>query len=116
MAIIFEDSAKVTKKQIPIPQNAKNVFKAMKKIYEPYLDKNIPGSKILKSLGSDKKYNKKGLISTISVFSKSTNTIYSAYAEKSYICLALCFLQFSLNRPIYSVNIILTNAKCGVSG
>lgn len=60
MAIIFEDSAKVTKKQIPIPQNAKNVFKAMKKIYEPYLDKNIPGSKILKSLGSDKKYNKKG--------------------------------------------------------
>ena len=60
MAIIFEDSAKVTKKQIPIPQNAKNAFKAMKKIYEPYLDKNIPGSKILKSLGSDKKYNKKG--------------------------------------------------------
>lgn len=60
MAIIFEDSTKVTKKQIPIPQNAKNVFKAMKKIYEPYLDKNIPGSKILKSLGSDKKYNKKG--------------------------------------------------------
>lgn len=60
MAIIFEDSAKVTKKQIPIPQHAKKVFQAMKKIYEPYLDKNIPGSKILKSLGSDKKYNKKG--------------------------------------------------------
>ena len=61
MAIIFEDSEKVTKKQIPIPQNAKKVFKAMKKIYEPYLDKNIPGSKILKSLGNDKKYNKKGV-------------------------------------------------------
>jgi len=60
MALIFEDSQKVTKKQIPIPQNAKKVFKAMKKIYEPYLDKNISGSKILKSLGSDKKYNKKG--------------------------------------------------------
>ena len=60
MALIFEDSAKVTKKQIPIPQNTKKVFKAMKKIYEPFLDKNIPGSKILKSLGSDKKYNKKG--------------------------------------------------------
>lgn len=60
MALIFEDSEKVTKKQIPIPQNAKNVFKAMKKIYEPYLDKNIRGSKIMKSLGSDKKYNKKG--------------------------------------------------------
>lgn len=60
MALFLEDSQKVTKKQIPIPQNAKKVFKAMKKIYEPYLDKNIPGSKILKSLGSDKKYNKKG--------------------------------------------------------
>jgi len=59
MPLILEDSAKVTKKQIPIPQNAKKVFKAMKKIYEPYLDKNIPGSKILKSLGSEKKYNKK---------------------------------------------------------
>lgn len=60
MALILEDSAKVTKKQIPIPQNAKKVFKAMKKIYEPYLDKNLPGSKILKSLGGDKKYNQRG--------------------------------------------------------
>lgn len=65
MPLILEDSAKVTKKQIPIPQNAKKVFKAMKKIYEPYLDKNIPGSKILKSLGSDKKYNKKGTNSKV---------------------------------------------------
>lgn len=61
MALIFEDSAKVTKKQIPIPQNAKKVFKAMKNIYEPYLDMNVRGSKIMKSLGSDKKYNKKGV-------------------------------------------------------
>ena len=58
MALIFEDSEKVTKKQIPIPQNAKKVFKAMKKVYEPYIDKNINGSKILKSLGSDKKYKR----------------------------------------------------------
>lgn len=60
MAIIFEDSEKVSKKKVYIPNNAKKVFKAMKNIYKPYLDKNIPGSKILKSLGSDKKYNKKG--------------------------------------------------------
>lgn len=60
MALFLEDSQQVTKKQIPIPQNAKKVFKAMEKIYEPYLDKNIPGSKILKSLASDKQYNKKG--------------------------------------------------------
>lgn len=60
MAIIFEDSAKVTKKQIPIPQNAKKIFKAMNKIYEPYIDNNVSGSKIMKSLGSDKKYNKRG--------------------------------------------------------
>lgn len=63
MALFLEDSEKVTKKQIPIPQNAKKVFKVMKKIYEPYLDKNIPGSKVLKSLGSDKKYNKRGAYS-----------------------------------------------------
>jgi hypothetical protein len=61
MALIFEDSQKVTKKQIPIPQNAKKAFKALKKVYKPYLDKNIPGSKILKSLGSEEKYNKKGV-------------------------------------------------------
>ena len=60
MPLFLEDTEKVTKKQIPIPQKAKNVFKAMKKVYEPYLDNNIPGSKILKSLGSDKTYNKKG--------------------------------------------------------
>lgn len=65
MPLIFEDSKKITKKQIPIPQKSKNVFKAMKKIYKPFLDKNIPGSKILKSLGSDKKYNKKGVNSNI---------------------------------------------------
>lgn len=60
MAIIFEDSAKVTKKQIPIPKNTKKIFKAMEKVYEPYLDMNVSGSKVLKSLASDKKYNKKG--------------------------------------------------------
>lgn len=54
-----EDSAKVTQKKIPIPDNAKKVFKAMKNIYEPYLDK-LAGGKVLKSLGSDKKYNLKG--------------------------------------------------------
>ena len=60
MALIFEDSEKVTKKQIYIPQNAKKVFKAMGKIYKPYIDKNLDGSKIMKSLSSDTQYNKKG--------------------------------------------------------
>ena len=60
MPLIFEDSEKIINKKIAIPQNAKKVFKAMKSIYKPYLDKNIPGSKILKSLGNDKQYNKKG--------------------------------------------------------
>jgi hypothetical protein len=61
MAILFlEYSDKVTKKQIPIPSNAKKVFKAMAKVYEPYLDKPIDGAKILKSLASDKKYNGRG--------------------------------------------------------
>ena len=61
MPLIFEDSQKVTKKQIYIPQKAKQKFKAMEKIYEPLLDKNVAGSKVLKSLAADKKYNKKGV-------------------------------------------------------
>lgn len=59
MALFLEDSEKVTQKQIPIPQNAKKVFKAMEKVYEPYLDK-AEGGHVLKSLASDKHYNKKG--------------------------------------------------------
>lgn len=60
MAIIFEDSEKVVNKSIPIPKNTKQVFNAMTTIYEPYLDNNVEGSKVLKSLGSYKKYNKRG--------------------------------------------------------
>ena len=59
MALFLEDSEKVTKKKIPIPQNAKKVFKAMEKVYEPYLDK-AEGGHVLKSLASDKNYNVKG--------------------------------------------------------
>ena len=59
MALFLEDSQKVTQKKIPIPQNAKKVFKAMEKVYEPYLDK-AEGGHVLKSLASDKHYNKKG--------------------------------------------------------
>ena len=59
MALFLEDSQKVTQKKIPIPQNAKKVFKAMEKVYEPYLDK-AEGGHVLKSLASDKHYNNKG--------------------------------------------------------
>lgn len=60
MPLIFEDTEQVSKKRIPIPRNAKKTFQALKKIYKPYIDANTPGSKILKSLGSDRSYNKKG--------------------------------------------------------
>ena len=60
MLFIQEDSQQAQKKQIPIPQNAKQVFKAMEKMYEPYLDSNTDGAKIIKSLAADKHYNKKG--------------------------------------------------------
>ena len=59
MALFLEDSQKVTQKKITIPQNAKKVFKAMEKVYEPYLDK-AEGGHVLKSLASDKHYNNKG--------------------------------------------------------
>lgn len=62
MGLIIEDKSKeVTKAKITIPQNAKKIFKAMKKVYEPYLNKPIQGAKILKSLANDKEYNKKGI-------------------------------------------------------
>lgn len=75
MAIIFEDSDKVLKKDIPIPQNTKRVFNAMSKIYEPYLDNNVEGSKVLKSLGSTKKYNKRGSESKTNGDSVNQDTI-----------------------------------------
>ena len=49
MPLIFEDREKVTKKKIQIPKNAKKVFKAMEKVYEPYLDK-VQGGHVLKHL------------------------------------------------------------------
>lgn len=60
MPLFFEDTEQVSKKTIPIPKNAKAIFKAMEKVYEPYLNTNTKGAKILKSLASDKHYNKKG--------------------------------------------------------
>jgi len=59
MALFLEDKKELTKKQITIPQNAKKIFKALKNVYEPYLNKPIKGAKILKSLASDKTYNSK---------------------------------------------------------
>lgn len=59
MALIFEDSEEVSKKQIEIPLNAKKVFKGMMNLYKQQIDKNVDGSKILKSLANDKQYNKK---------------------------------------------------------
>jgi len=59
MALILEDSQEVTKKSIQIPKNAKEIFKAMAQVYEPYLD-TVEGGKILKSYSKDKTYNKKG--------------------------------------------------------
>lgn len=59
MALVFEDTEQVSKKQINIPLNAKKIFKGMAKLYKQQIDKNLDGSKILKSLASDKQYNKK---------------------------------------------------------
>ena len=49
MPLFLEDKEKVQKKKIQIPQNAKKVFKAMEKVYEPYLDK-VQGGHVLKHL------------------------------------------------------------------
>jgi hypothetical protein len=78
MALFLEDTKEVTQKQIPIPQNAKKVFKAMKKVYEPYLDKPIQGAKILKSLANDKEYNTKGIESKTSLKNNDTISVDDA--------------------------------------
>lgn len=77
MALLFtEDREKVTKKEISIPLNAKKVFKAMAKLYDPYIKQNVKGSKIIKSLASDKQYNKKdGKATKSNGTNKGTDTV-----------------------------------------
>lgn len=58
MALIIEDSQKVTQRKIPIPKNAQKVFSALYNALEPNMGKN--NLKNLKNLATDKTYNKKG--------------------------------------------------------
>lgn len=73
MALIFEDSEKVTNKKFKVSKKQKAVFKAMDKLYKPYEDK-VEGGKVLKSLASDKAYNKKGNESNQNGEEDSTST------------------------------------------
>ena len=58
MALIIEDSQKVTQRKIPVPKNAQKVFGALYNALEPNMGKN--NLKNLKNLATDKTYNKKG--------------------------------------------------------
>ena len=58
MPLFLEDSQKVANKGIEIPSNAKKVFKAMEKSYEPYLD-TVQGGHVLKRLARTPKNDKK---------------------------------------------------------
>lgn len=58
MALIIEDSQKVTQRKIPIPKNAQKVFSALYNALEPNMGKN--SLKNLKNLATNKTYNKKG--------------------------------------------------------
>lgn len=58
MALIIEDSQKVTQRKIPVPKNAQKVFGALYNALEPNMGKN--NLKNLKNLATDKAYNKKG--------------------------------------------------------
>ena len=73
MALIFEDSEKVTNKKFKVSKKQKAVFKAMDKLYKPYEDK-VEGGHVLKSLASDKAYNKKGEESNQNGEDNSTST------------------------------------------
>ena len=58
MALIIEDSQKITQRKIPVPKNAQKVFSALYNALEPNMGKN--SLKNLKNLATDKTYNKKG--------------------------------------------------------
>jgi len=58
MALIIEDSQKVTQRKIPVPQNAQKIFSALYNALEPNMGKN--NLKNLKNLATNKTYNKEG--------------------------------------------------------
>ena len=58
MALIIEDSQKITQRKIPVPKNAQKIFGALYNALEPTMGKN--NLKNLKNLATDKTYNKKG--------------------------------------------------------
>ena len=55
MALIIEDSQKVTQRKIPVPKNAQKIFSALYNALEPNMGKN--NLKNLKNLATDKTYN-----------------------------------------------------------
>lgn len=59
MALIIEDSQKVTQRKIPVPKNTQKIFSALYNALEPNMGKN--NLKNLKNLATDKTYNKKGI-------------------------------------------------------
>lgn len=58
MALIIEDSQKITQRKIPVPKNAQKVFSALYNALEPNMGKN--NLKNLKNLATNKTYNKNG--------------------------------------------------------
>ena len=58
MALIIEDSQKVTQRKIPVSKDAQKYFSALYNALEPTMGKN--NLKNLKNLATDKTYNKKG--------------------------------------------------------
>ena len=59
MALFLEDSKKVTRKKAPIPERDAEHYDALYNALEPTVGKN--NLKNLKSLGTKKEYNKKGV-------------------------------------------------------
>lgn len=59
MALFLEDSQKVTQRKAPVPKKDAEYYSALYNALEPVVDKNK--LKNLKSLGTTKEYNKKGV-------------------------------------------------------
>lgn len=80
MALIFEDSHKVTRRKAPIPERDRKYYSALYNALEPTVGKN--NLKNLKSLGSTKKYNKKGADSKMNGDDQNLNYVSVEDAKK----------------------------------
>lgn len=113
MALIIEDSEKVTQKSIEIPKKAQETFKAMEKVYEPYLD-TVEGGHVMKSYASDRQYNKKSSENSDGNGEKKTAPSISVDVAKMRLSRQNKFPENSIQYQLYGGKLAHDILKKGV--